>query len=500
MINNKKKTAFLAAAVFLSTSCSAVFASAPEMTSFPAKQIQSEETKDVGANTFAERIRNIIAEYDAANGRVPNYSHMTKPALPSQNPADYNNSIASNSSGVLATPLVPATPPAYTPPPVVQPEPEQVRDYTWEPRYDFDWQGTPLNTTLYAISKVSGKRIVVNGELEGTVFTSMNQVTYEQALSYLSKAFNFNYMVEDDDTIIVSTSELMKQNKVFKIHYADRATIQKELQSLGFEENNIFVNMEQNTVSVTGTPYQISRAQQRLASIDKPVKQVLLLAQLIEISHGKSLNLGMSYNLPSYEHAAGDALTGKFGDKLSFGASLEAARALEKGHVIARPMVMMRNGVESSIVMGERVPVLTSTTTTASTSVSFEYQDVGNNLKVTPVINESTNEIILKLNLEVSNISKWTKQGNVQAPQISTRKANTVVTLQNGQSFVIGGLMTKSELDNLSGIPGLMNLPILGELFKRHSKSSSYSEVFIMITPYIVTDGIDPQRLMKASE
>ena len=150
--------------------------------------------------------------------------------------------------------------------------------------------------------------------------------------------------------------------------------------------------------------------------------------------------------------------------------------------------------------MGERVPVLTSTTTTASTSVSFEYQDVGNNLKVTPVINESTNEIILKLNLEVSNISKWTKQGNVQAPQISTRKADTVVTLQNGQSFVIGGLMTKSELDNLSGIPGLMNLPILGELFKRHSKSSSYSEVFIMITPYIVTDGIDPQRLMKASE
>ena len=89
---------------------------------------------------------------------------------------------------------------------------------------------------------------------------------------------------------------------------------------------------------------------------------------------------------------------------------------------------------------------------------------------------------------------------NVQAPQISTRKANTVVTLQNGQSFVIGGLMTKSELDNLSGIPGLMNLPILGELFKRHSKSYSYSEVFIMITPYIVTDGIDPQRLRKASE
>lgn len=495
MINNKKKTAFLAAAVFLSTSFSAAFAAPTESTN---TTIKNEQTEEVGANTFAERIRNIIDEYNAANGSYDK-SSMTKPAthpavFPSQNPSDYSSSIA-------ATPLTPAVEkPAYTPPPTVQPEPELINDYTWEPRYDFDWQGTPLNTTLYAISKVTGKRIVVNGQLEGTVFTSMNQVTYQQALDYLSRAFNFNYMVEDDGTIIVSTSELMMQNKIFKVHYADREKIQSEFKSLGIEEDKIYVNMEQNTVSVTGTPYQLSRAQQRLASIDKPVKQVLLLAQLIEISHGKSLNLGMSYNFPSYSHAPGEALTGKFADKLTFSASMEASRALEKGHVLARPMIMMHNGQESSIVMGERVPVLTSTTTTASTSVSFEYQDVGNNLKVTPVINEYTNEVILKLNLEVSNISRWTRSGNVQAPQISTRKADTTVTLQNGQSFIIGGLMTKNEIDNLSGIPGLMNLPILGELFKHHTKSSSYSEVFIMITPYIVTEGMDPQRLMKASE
>ena len=475
LINNKKKTAFLATAVFLSTTFSAAFAAPTDVKSAPSS-VQQESTKEEGANTFAERIRRILnREEPAGNTVVTNNS---------------NNDV----------PTVVSEPPAYVPPPVVQPEPEPVQNYSWVPRYDFDWQGTPLNTTLYAIAKVSGKRIVVNGQLEGTVFTTMNQVTYDQALNYLAKAFNFNYMVEDDDTIIVSTSELMMQNKVFKVHYADKEKLRKEFESLGIEEKNIYVNPEQNSVSVTGTPYQLSRAQQRLSSIDKPVKQVMLLAQLIEISHGKSLNLGMSYTLPSYSHAAGEALTGKFANKLSFSASMEASRALEKGHVIARPMIMMHNGQESNIVMGDRVPVLTSTTTTASTSMSFEYQDVGNNLKVTPTINEYTNEIILKLNLEVSNISRWTRQGNIQAPQISTRKADTTVTLQNGQSFVIGGLMTKTEIDNLSGIPGLMNLPILGELFKRHSKSSTYSEVFIMITPYIVTDGMNPERLMKVSE
>ena len=471
LINNKKKTAFIATAIFLSTSCSVAFAYSPDTATVQTDSAVKES--EVGAKSFAEHIHAVLAEYDEANKR----------------PTFLKPSQQQDSFSIKHTPLTTDYDLSSKP---------EAEDGSFEQlRYDFDWQGTPLNTTLYAISKVSGKRIVINGELKGTVFASMNQVTYKQALDYLAKAFNFNYMIEADDTIIVSTSDLMKQNRVFKIYYADRSLIQKELQSLGIDEQNIYVNMEQNTVSVTGTPYQLSRVQQRLMSIDKPVKQVLLLAQLIEISHGKSLNLGMSYNLPGYTHAEGDSLTGKFIDKLSFGASLEAARALEKGHVIARPMIMMRNGVESNVVMGDRVPVQTSTTTTSSTSVSFEYQEVGNNLKVTPVINEETNEIILKLNLEVSNISKWSKQGNVQAPQISTRKADTMVTLQDGQSFVIGGLMTKSELDNLSGIPGLMNLPILGELFKYHSKSSSYSEVFIMITPYIVTEGIDPQRIMK---
>lgn len=475
MINRKNKTAVLATAIFLATGFSSTFAAPSNVHD---SNVSHEVSQEEGANSFSERVQRILNGEESNNGTIPDSALKAKST---EDSSPIQNNVA----------------PAYTPPPIAPQEAEPINDYSWEPRYDFDWQGTPLNTTLYAISKVSGKRIVINGELNGTVFTSMNQVTYRQALSYLAKAFNFNYMIEDDDTIIVSTSDLMMQNKVFNVHYANRELIQKEFESLGIEEKNIYVNQEQNTVSVTGTPYQISRAEQRLSSIDKPVKQILLLAQLVEISHGKSLNLGMSYNFPTYEHAAGDSLHGKFLQKLAFSASMDANRVLEKGHVLARPMVMMHNGQESSIVMGERVPVLTSTTTTASTSVSFEYQDIGNNLKVTPFVNDYTNEVILKLNLEVSNISRWSKQGNVQAPQISTRKADTTVTLKNGESFVIGGLMTKNEIDNLRGIPGLMNLPILGQLFKYHTKSTSYSEVFIMITPYIVTEGMDPQRLMK---
>lgn len=365
--------------------------------------------------------------------------------------------------------------------------------------YDFDWQGTPLSQTLYAISKISGKRVVINGKLDGTAYTSLHGVTYDQALNYLAKTFNFNWMLDENgDAILISTSDLMLQSKVFVVNHADKAKVKDELKSLGIDEKNLYVNMENGSVSVTGTPYQLTQAATRIKNIDHPVTQCLIVAQLIEVTHGKDLNLGMKYSLPTYSHASGDSLSGNFVDKLVFSASSEANRALSKGRVISRPMSMTLNGQETAVYFGDRVPVLTSTSTNTSTEVTVDYKDIGSSLKVTPVINSSTGEISMNIDMEISNIAKWIQQGSVSAPQISTRKATTSAHLRSGQSFVIGGLMTTSDLDNLSGIPGLMDLPILGRLFSFHSSSKTYSEIFIMVTPYIVTENIDPQRLLKA--
>jgi type II secretory pathway component GspD/PulD (secretin) len=103
----------------------------------------------------------------------------------------------------------------------------------------------------------------------------------------------------------------------------------------------------------------------------------------------------------------------------------------------------------------------------------------------------------MKVDAEISNISKWVTSGQTTAPQIASRHATTSAHLHSGQSFVIGGLMSVNELDNLSGIPGLMDLPFLGKLFSYHSVSKSYGEVYIMITPYIVTDNIDPKDILR---
>ena len=225
---------------------------------------------------------------------------------------------------------------------------------------------------------------------------------------------------------------------------------------------------------------------------------------MVEIQHGKNNNLGFQYSLPTYSHTAtsdGEStLGGAWLDKLTFSGAVTASRELSKGKVIARPMVMMLNGQEGLVNFGERVPVMGTTSTSTATQISVDYQDVGTKLKITPSINEKDGEITLKIDTEVSNITKYITQGQTSAPQISSRQATTSAHLRSGQSFVIGGLMSATDLDNLSGIPGLMNLPILGELFKFHSRTKTYAEVYIMLTPYIVTDNINPQELLRQAD
>ncbi len=383
------------------------------------------------------------------------------------------------------------------PPEEKSPPPVQLREEYPETDklFSFDWRGTPLSQSIYGIAKISGLGVVINAEIGGTVYTSLHDVNCYAALDYLGRAFNFNWMIEDGN-IIITKDDKMKQSQTFEVKYANKEKLVAEFKSLGLEETNIYANPESGTISVTGTSWELNQVRKRLREIDKPVSQCLLLAQLIEVSHGKDKNLGMSYSLPTYTHDADSDYSGKLSHKLPFSISVSANREIADGKVIARPMVLMLNGEKGTVNFGDSVPILGETTTSSSTTVTVEYRDVGTNLGVTPVINKELEEITLNVEVEVSNITSWRTSGNTTAPQISTRKATTSAHLKNGESLIIGGLMSEREIKSLSGIPGLMNLPILGELFRARSTSHTYAEVYVMLTPYIVSEGINPQQIM----
>lgn len=396
---------------------------------------------------------------------------------------------------------------AITPEPVpANHEPEPTSDYSFGERFDYDWQGTPVASSLYAVGKAAGKNIVINGKLDGTVHMFLQNVTCGQALDYLSQSFGFNWHV-DGDTIIIGTEQVMLQSKVIRLNHISGEMAAAEAKAVGIDEERIFANSETGTISVTGTSYAVNQLESRLKALDHPISQCLVLAQIIEISHGKSLDLGLTYSLPTYSHVGtpdsytvGDAFRGNWLQKLTFGANAKASKALSKGHVVARPMTLMLNGQEGKVNFSDRVPIMSRTATTTSTDITITYEDVGTLLTITPNINDQTGEVRMKIDVEVSNIASWKTYSGVSAPQIAKRQATTSAHLKSGQSFVIGGLMTATELDNLSGIPLLMDLPILGKLFSYHSRSKTYSEVYIMITPYIVTEDIDPTAIMRKVE
>ena len=454
-----------------------------------AKKTDGTATEE-GPSDFLTRVHQILDSYGKQDVQEEKSSGSSAgTAAPS--------TTTTTSAGTSAS--TPAAKPAATPP------------AQNERKFSFDWRGTPLQQTLYTVAKVSGKGIIINGSLSGAVFGSLHNATFSQVLNYLSSTFNFNWML-DGDNLIVGTDSTMMQSAVLPVSFANKAKVVEEFKSLGIA--NAYANSETGTISITGTPYQIAEAKKRLSIIDHPVSQCLLVAQLIEIDHGRDLNLGFQYSLPTYSHEAetssgsssggsdggsssSSSLKGPWLDKLTFSASVEASRALSKGKVIAGPMVMSLNGEAGKVVFGDQVPILSQTSTTTATNVTVEYKDVGTTLTVTPIINEASDDITLKVSTEVSNIVSWMTSGQTRAPQIATRQATTSAHLRSGQSLVIGGLMSSKDLDNLNGIPGLMNLPILGNLFRYHSRSRSYAEVYVMITPYIVSDKVDPRQLMR---
>ncbi|MBQ8697962.1 MAG: type II and III secretion system protein [Schwartzia sp.] len=444
-----------------------------------------EETQKKSAtddpNYYTRRVQEILdefhASYDAAHGTGKRGERREEPSNARRDPVP-----------------VPAN---------IAPEQPPMPDYYSGERFDYDWQGTPIASSLYAVGKAAGKNIVINGKLEGTVYMSLHDVTCGQALDYLSRSFGFNWMA-DGDTVIIGTDKVMLQSKTIRLNHISGEKAAAEAKAVGIEEDRIFANTETGTISVTGTSYAVSELARRIKELDHPVSQCLVLAQIIEISHGKNLDLGLTYSLPTYNHSGttsgrttSESFQGNWLEKLTFGASVKANKELSKGHVVARPMTMMLNGQEGKVNFSDRVPIMSTTATTTSTDITVTYEDVGTILTITPSINDATGEVRMKIDIEVSNISAWKTFNNVQAPQIAKRQATTSAHLKSGQSFVIGGLMSATELDNLSGIPILMDLPILGKLFSFHSRSKTYAEVYIMITPYIVTDDIDPAAILR---
>jgi general secretion pathway protein D len=180
-------------------------------------------------------------------------------------------------------------------------------------------------------------------------------------------------------------------------------------------------------------------------------------------------------------------------------ATLSAMASTGKVQILSRPVILAQNNQEARMLVGSERPFVQSSFlggTTGQTQQVVQYREVGTVLTILPTINED-GYVNLSVIQEVSNATSETQ---FDAPVISTREATTQILARNGQTVVIGGLVDQQEDQTTAGIPYLKDIPILGRLFGYNRTTKGSAELFLFLTPYIISTDTDADLFRERIE
>ena len=237
--------------------------------------------------------------------------------------------------------------------------------------------------------------------------------------------------------------------------------------------------------------------------IDVPARQIVIEALVIEINTDRLKDIGMSiragkddYDISFEEDQAGNALPftftfdrNRFGDILFFRTSLRALITSGDAELLSSPSVLVLDGRQARIQVGQQVPVVKSTATSAGITSSVDYFPVGIVLNLRPRISEDGTDITMQVETIVSAVNQAAsgRSGDVFfAPTVDNRQVQTFVRVADNTPFIIGGLISTDKQEKSVGIPILSQIPILGIPFRRKIIDNEKKEVIVVLTPHVV--------------
>lgn len=402
-----------------------------------------------------------------------------------------------------------------------------------------------IRNLLTSIALANNLNIVISDEVQGNVSVKLSNINAQDMIKIIAENNNYTYQFKDNviyiskgdkdinlytvqtnylelDKIAQTINLMLTGNLPDKIDDKDKKTA---------INNKVMIDETENTISFYGTLKQYEQIKNFLQEQDKPQKQVSLEAKVTAIQKDAAKDLGVSWEwskLPqSPEHEITydtvkhtvinedgskeeitdylpvDEVTRKWNDdenipgvirfgkgvdgypyEFYYAAKIDALISDGKANILARPNITTIQGKEAVINIGSEVPVPTVSTTNSTTTTSIKYREAGIILKCTPRVNED-GIITVKVHTEVSS-PMYVE--DMKAYRFQKRSADTIVRLKDGQTMVIGGLIGSDEAKQMSKIPFLGDIPILGNLFKHIQKSKSDTEVMIFLTAHEVND------------
>jgi len=358
-----------------------------------------------------------------------------------------------------------------------------------------------VKDVLATIGTLANKNIITDDSCTGKITLNIQNMDCDNALDIIttSKGLSLSYV---DDVIIVMSNEQANKNGLkissFKLEYARANEMKDVLQNL-VSSGKISSDANSNTILFFGSATDERKLKEIISILDVPSKQVTLEAKILSISRENSRDLGITWSWDSIPQKAintedsNDEYGGHFKfwrkNSFDFNARLNALITNGKAKVLARPHIITIPGKEASIFIGDHIPVQTEKHSNNENYTTTEYIDAGIKLRYTPIINKDGSMITSDVHTEVSTP---TLVSDLKNYRITSRKVDTLVRMQSGETLIIGGLIGEEESKTVQRIPLLSKIPLFGHLFKNSSKRNSKTEVLIFLTPYVTEAGKSP--------
>ncbi len=417
-------------------------------------------------------------------------------------------------------------------------------------KLSLNFQNIEVRSLLQVIADFTNFNIVTSDSVSGAVTLRLQDVPWDQALEIIlqakglgvKKTGNVLWIAPRDE--IAAKEKLERESNValegleplrtqsFQMNYTKAAEVATGLTGAGgarilSTRGSVIAEPRTNQIFVTDVASKLEQVQQLLAKLDVAVRQVLIEARIVEASDtfGKSLGvrLGGGVNPAGGATLAtgnnGSTLSGAVGSTYADGASgttsgnfvnlpavgqngynaasvalsifgeaagrflnleLQALEADGKGKVVSSPRVVTADQAKALIEQGTELPYQVATSSGA-TSIAFRKANLS--LSVTPQITPEGN-VILDLDISKDTVGQATAAGFA----IDTKHIKTQVLVENGGTVVIGGIFTLDETDNETRVPVLGEIPVVGNLFKTRSRTSTKREMLVFITPKMISD------------
>jgi len=376
---------------------------------------------------------------------------------------------------------------------------------------NLDFRDASVKMVFDALSRTTGINFVFDRDVNLNQRTTVlvKQTKLEDAIDVLLTTNQLEKKVLNETSVLIypNTPAKLKEYqellvKAFYLSNVDAKTAANLLKSV-LKLKDVYIDEKYHMLVLRENAETIALAEKLIALQDLEEPEVMLEVEVLEVSRNRLLNLGVQVTNQFTVSPLGGSSTGSNGqtmplsemlklnkDKLGItmpSATINLQKTDGDANLLANPRLRVRDRDKAKILIGDKVPVVTTTTTpNGFLSESVQYLDVGLKLEVEPEIH-LRDEVGLKLSLEVSSLVGSVKSASgSQAYQIGTRTISSSLRLRDGETQVLAGLISDADRSDANRIPLLGDVPVLGRLFSSQKDDRQKTEIVMSITPHLI--------------